>query len=128
MKREDVQAEYLWDLSDLYADDAAWELDFKAVKVDAEQFKTFKGKLTQSPEMLVESLKLREKISRLMDNIVTYARQKLDENTKNATYQGLVARAETLMAEIGDMMSFAIPELLSQDYDQIGRASCRERV
>ncbi len=119
MKREDVQAEYRWDLSDLYADDAAWELDFKAVRVDAERFKTFKGRLTQTPELLIEALTLREKIARLMDNIVTYARQKLDENTKNATYQGLVARAETLMAEIGDIMSFAIPELLSQDYDQI---------
>lgn len=116
MKREDVQEAYIWDLSDLYADDAAWELDFKAVKADAEHFKTFKGKMTQSPETLIESIKLREKISRLMENIVTYARQKQDENTKNATYQGLVARAETLMAEVSEMMSFAIPELLGQDY------------
>ncbi len=128
MKREEISEKYKWDLSDLYVDDAQWEKDFIAVKVLADEFKNYKGKLTESSETLLNSIKLQEKISRMLTNVVTYSRLKLDENTKNSTYQGLVARAEGLMTEIGEMMSFVTPEILSVDYQEVSNLLKHEEL
>ena len=116
MKREEIIEQHKWDLSDLFPSDEAWEDTFKEVKVLAEEFKSLKGTITQSAETLLASLKLQEKLSRKLMNVIVYAKMKQDENTKVSTYQGLVARAEGLMAEIGEMTAFAVPEILSQDY------------
>lgn len=117
MKREEIGIQYKWDLSDLFLSDDAWEEAFKDVKVLSERFKGMKGILTASSENLLEALKLQEALSRKLMNVVVYAKMKQDENTKDSTYQGLVARAEGLMAEIGEMTAFAVPEILSLDYD-----------
>ena len=116
MKREEIIEQHKWDLSDLFPSDEAWEDTFKEVKVLAEEFKSLKGTITQSAETLLASLKLQEKLSRKLMNVIVYAKMKQDENTKVSTYQGLVARAEGLMAEIGEITAFAVPEILSQDY------------
>lgn len=119
MKREEINEKYKWDLSDLYEDDAAWEKEFIQVKELAENFKGLKGTLTKSSDDLLNAIRLQEQISRMLMNVVTYSRLKLDENTKNATYQGLVARSESLMTEIGEMMSFATPEILSIEFSEM---------
>ncbi|GAB6108570.1 oligoendopeptidase F [Fusibacter bizertensis] len=119
MKREEISEKYKWDLSDLYVDDSQWEKEFVIVKTLANEFKSLKGSLTKNSETLLNAINLQEKISKMLTNIVTFSRLKLDENTKNSTYQGLVARAEGLMAEIGEIMSFVTPEILSVDYDHI---------
>ena len=119
MKREEINEKYKWDLSDLYEDDAAWEKEFIQVKELAENFKALKGTLTKSSDDLLNAIRLQEQISRMLMNVVTYSRLKLDENTKNATYQGLVARSESLMTEIGEMMSFATPEILSIEFREM---------
>lgn len=121
MKREEIIEQHKWDLSDLFTSDEAWEDTFKEVKILAEEFKSLKGTITQNAETLLASLKLQENLSRKLMNVIVYAKMKQDENTKVSTYQGLVARAEGLMAEIGEMTAFAVPEILSQEYSDFVR-------
>ena len=117
MLREEIEERYLWDLTDLFKDDDAWEKEFSNVKALADQYKAYKGILTESSETLLAAIKLQETLSRSMMNVVTYARLKQDENTKLSTYQALVARSESLMTEVGEIMSFAVPEILKLDYE-----------
>jgi len=117
MLREEIEERYLWDLTDLFKDDDAWEKEFSNVKALAEQYKAYKGILTESSEILLAAIKLQETLSRSLTNVVTYARLKQDENTKLSTYQALVARSESLMTEVGEIMSFAVPEILKLDYE-----------
>lgn len=117
MKREEIENQYKWDLTDLFENDEAWEVAFNNVKALADAFKSMKGQLTKSSEKLLESLKLQETLSRKLMNIVVYAKMKQDENTKASTYQGLVARSEGLMAEVGEITAFAVPEILQLDYE-----------
>lgn len=121
MKREEIIEQHKWDLSDLFTSDEAWEDTFKEVKILAEEFKSLKGTITQNAETLLASLKLQENLSRKLMNVIVYAKMKQDENTKVSAYQGLVARAEGLMAEIGEMTAFAVPEILSQEYSDFVR-------
>ncbi len=121
MLRETIEEKYLWDLSDLFKTDDAWEIEFLNVKAIAEQYKAYKGILTESSETLLAAIKLQEKLSRSLSNVVTYARLKQDENTKHSTYQALVARSESLMTEVGEIMSFAVPEILKHDYESFSK-------
>ncbi|HAS73296.1 MAG TPA: oligoendopeptidase F, partial [Clostridiales bacterium UBA8960] len=116
MKREEIAPQYKWDLTDLFENDEAWENVFVEVKTLADQFRLLKGSLTSSSEKLLESLKLQEDLSRKLMNVVVYAKMKQDENTKASTYQGLVARAEGLMSEVGEITAFAVPEILQLEY------------
>lgn len=119
MKRSEIDEKYLWDLSDLFDNDDKWELAFNEVKNETEAFKIFKGRLLESPETLFEAIQSRESNSRKLSDLVTYSRLKLDENTKSSIYQGMVSRSETLMAEVGDILSFFNPELLSVEFETI---------
>ncbi len=121
MIRDGIEKKYLWDLSDLFQNDDAWELEFLNVKALAEQYKVFKGILTRDPETLLAAIKLQEKLSRSLSNVVTYASLKQDENTKLSTYQAFVARAESLMTEVGEIMSFTVPEILKLDYQSFSK-------
>jgi len=115
MKREEINQQYLWDLSNLFATDEAWEIEFENIKQVAEKIKTFKGKIAESSDSLYDYIQINETLSRKMINVMTYARMKQDENTKNATYQALVARASSLAASVNESMAFAMPEILATD-------------
>lgn len=117
MNREEINQQYQWDLSDLFQNDDAWEKAFEEVKGLTESFKALKGTLTLSSEHLLKAIQLQEKISRMLSNVMTYASLKMDENTKLAKYQGFSARSSSLAAEVGEMMSFSVPEILSMEYD-----------
>lgn len=118
MKREEINEQYLWDLSDLFANDDAWEQEFANVKAMSEKFRAFKGTLTESSEQLLKAIQFQEDLSRRLTNIVTFARLKMDENTKLSTYQATVARSESLMADVNEITSYFVPEILALDYDE----------
>jgi len=119
MKRDEQILQDTWDLSDLYQDIEAWEMAFNQVKVDASKLKSYSGKLYDAPEVLYSFLKQKEHVERMLTNVVTYARLKHDENTKDAVYQTLVSRVESLSSEYGEMTAFFAPELLAGDYKTI---------
>ncbi len=115
MKRESIDKKYIWDLSDLFVSDEAWEAAFMKLKEESKSFLHFKGRLLESSETLLEALESYESLSRRLINLVTYARLKMDENTKDSKYQGMVSRSEKLATEIQKENAFFIPELLEAD-------------
>ena len=119
MKRAELNEQYTWDLSDLFANDGAWELEFERVKSLATDFQSFKGKLLEGPETLLSAIKAKEAVSRSATNVLTYARLKLDEDTKNATYQAFASRAEKMISEISEMGAFFNPEILTASYETL---------
>lgn len=119
MKRSEVQAQYKWDLSDLFQTDSDWEEAFQSIKGKATDFLKYKGHLLESPQTFYEAIKAKEEITRQLVNVVTYAKMKMDEDTKNATYQSFVSRSEKLLAEITEMGSFFNPEILEASYEDV---------
>lgn len=115
MKREDISQNYLWDLSDLFVNDEAWEREFENVKGLSEEIKSFKGTICKNADTLYNYIQLNETLTRKLVNVITFSRMKLDENTKNPTYQAFVARASSLAANVNEAMAFAMPEILSMD-------------
>lgn len=120
-ERKDIDAKYKWDLSSLYANDEAWEKDFEKAKELAKKVKEYQGKLATNSKTLLEALTLNSQLSRVTENIYTYAKMRQDEDTRNSTYQALTDRAKGLLVEVEESQSFIVPELLMVEEEEIKR-------
>lgn len=119
MQRSEILECYKWDLTDLFETDEAWEKAFLDINNKIQAVVAFKGKVLQDSQTLLESIKATEELNRQMGNVLVYARLKMDENTKNPTYQGLVSRAEKLASTVGEAVAFMKPEILSVPFSVI---------
>ncbi len=111
--RAEVNPADTWDLSSLFADDAAWEKSFAEYESKIGGYSTFAGKLGDGPGVLVECLNFDTDMDRLADRIGTYAFLKTTEDVANSAYQGLKARYVGVASRAGELASYIRPELLS---------------
>jgi oligoendopeptidase F len=110
-ERGDIDEEYTWDLTDLFADDEEWEEAYETVEERLADLEAYEGRVTEDAETLEEILKLRESVMRQVSNVAAYARMRKDEDTTNQTYQALTARSQSLAADASSAASFIEPEL-----------------
>ena len=113
MKREEIPQQYKWKMEDLYATDEAWEADFEKLQKGIEEMKQFEGTLGESAENLLKMQQKSDELNLLAENVYVYANQKMHEDTGNAFYQGLAARAQMLMVQLSESSSYIEPEILN---------------
>lgn len=118
-ERAEIPEQYKWDIESMYETSDLWEADFKRAQALIQEISTLKGTVTKSKENLLKALETDLKLDRVLTNIFTFARMKQDENTKNATYQAMTSRAESLGTEASSASSFIVPEILAADADLI---------
>jgi len=116
LKRSEIPDTAKWDVNKIFASDDKWEEAFKVAKEEAKKLSEYQGKLKEA-NMLLEFLKLDEKISRDVEKIMMYAFLKSDEDTKNTTYQGIKGRVNSYVAELQGSTAFFVPEILSFEDD-----------
>lgn len=114
-KRSEVPEKNTWALSDIYPTDEDWEKDLENLKAIPARVAQFKGKLSQSAEMLYSFMLLSDEISVLCDSLANYAQRKSDEDTANAKYQGYMGQVMNVYVEINSAGSFETPELIAID-------------
>ncbi|MGX7099337.1 oligoendopeptidase F [Globicatella sanguinis] len=102
---------YTWDLTSMYADDAAQEADAEAVKAMFPKLAEFSGKLAEGPEVLADALDLIGEAARKMSNVYVYAHLKNDQDAANSTYQEMYAKATQLYGQFGETVAYFEPEL-----------------
>ena len=108
--RCDIPVEYTWDLSALQPSDEAWEESFRRAGEEMQQLASYNGKLFDSPETLLEFLRLEEKASERMGKLYAYATMKSHENTSEALYQGMADRAGMLYSSFAAVCSTSVGE------------------
>ncbi|WP_069649161.1 oligoendopeptidase F [Caloranaerobacter ferrireducens] len=112
-ERNEIEEKFKWNLESMYENDDKWEEDFETIKKLIKEIKQYKGKVGESGEILLEVLELESKMSRMIENVYTYAKMRKDEDTRNDKYQALTDRATSLMVEVEESTSFIVPEILS---------------
>jgi len=100
-----------WDLTPLYADDAAWEKSYKQLQRQIPLFDRFRGKLAESARRLRECYDLQVRFEKEAERLGNYAHLKYSEDVGNGTYQGMVARYMRLATQAGEAASFIAPEI-----------------
>jgi len=112
-QRADIDDKYKWDLTLIYSSLDIWEEDFKYVSDNYKKLESYKGRLSESSDLLYECLKLQENINIITDNLSTYASLKLSEDTRASAMQELSGRIRSLNSNIRHATSYIEPELLS---------------
>jgi len=113
LPRKEMDPRYLWKLEDLFPDDGAWEAAFSRLKSLLSEMTAFKGKLTDTPENVLQCLEHRDRMHEIQEKLATYAFRRSDEDTARAKYQEMRSRVQALSAEVSKAASFINPELLS---------------
>lgn len=122
--RKDIANKFKWDLSSLYENEKLWEKDFEESKEITKKIVRFRGKLKDDADNLFQVLKLSDQLGKIIENLYTYAKMKLDEDTKQGKYQTLTDRAEALSVDIGAKTSFIVPEIMSLGEKKVKEYIC----
>lgn len=113
--RSDIPVEETWRLEDIFPTDDAWEQEFQQVKGMIPKLSEYKGRLSESPEVMYEALQYQDEVSMRLGKLYTYAHMRYDQDTTNSFYQGLNDRAKGLYSEASSAMAFIVPEILAID-------------
>ncbi|TKX78266.1 oligoendopeptidase F [Halorubrum sp. SD626R] len=112
-ERSEIDESYKWDLDGIYADDEAWETAYEDVADRIDELRAYEGRAAQDAETLLELLELREDVFRDLQQVVTYARLRSAEDTRDQEYQAMSAKASSLSSEASSALSYLEPELQS---------------
>lgn len=112
-KRVDVPVADTWDLSLIYPTDAAWEADFRRVEGMVPALAALQGHVGESAAALHDTLRQRDALHTLLDQLMVYAHMRRDEDTANSTYQALNDRAGSLATRVSAAGAFLEPEILA---------------
>jgi oligoendopeptidase F len=102
-----------WDLSSLFANDAAWEKAFKAWEGKLTGYQPFRGRLGDSAKQLASCLKFDSEMDRAGERLGNYAFLKTAEDQANSTYQRMLGRYRGAAGRAAEAASFIRPELMA---------------
>ena len=112
-KRSEVAIEDTWDLTPLFADEAAWEEGMKALQQEIDKAPSFKGKLGEGKESFLATFAWYERTGILAERLYSwaflqYAGDASDSN--NVKRYSLISQS---LAQLGANMAYFDPELLA---------------
>lgn len=110
---QEAPAGAMWDLTDLYPSDAAWDEARKKTLADVPSLTRYKGRLGDGAETLAAFLVAQSDIGRTASRIYTYASLNADADLRVSANQERQAQAIDLFTALGEATSWATPEILS---------------
>jgi oligoendopeptidase F len=110
-QREEMPAEYTWDLSSLFADEEQWEAGLEQLKTALESFEAYRGTLGDSVERLAECLELLFETERLEERLGYFAHLKRSEDVGDSKRQERFARYMQTATRLSANTSFIVPEI-----------------
>ncbi len=108
-----IERNGIWDLTELYVDDASWEADKSAITEQLATLEACQGKLGNSAKQLASCLALKSSIYRNLARVYTYSFLNKDTDLGNSQRREQHALVENLMTRYQASSSFFAPELLS---------------
>ena len=103
----------VWDLTQLYPTDAAWDTERKAIADAVPGLTAFKGTLGKDAASLAKALRTVSDLRKRLSRLDTYASLKRDENTKIAVNEDRFERAQLLGTDFDSAISFIDPEVIA---------------
>ena len=111
-RREDVAAQYKWDLTHIYPNDEAWEAAMASVLEEVKAFAQYDGKVAEDPRKVIRAyFELDEKMS----PVFSYAFLRKETDNADPVAQALKAKLMQAAVQVQTMMAFVQPELLAMD-------------
>ena len=118
-KRSEIPEEYTWDLRDMYPSDEAWKKEYEALQDMPARLASFRGRLGESAETLLEFFRLEDEVELRLTPLHTYASCSSDRDTSDGFYQDMRGKATSTWIAIASAASFATPEIMALDEDRL---------
>jgi len=122
MKGNDMCNKEQWDLTDIYADDAAWEKDLEKVKELSGKVASYRGKLSDST-CLRDALLADTQLSELIEKVYGYAHMRHDLDHTDAAAQAMRDKALSVYYAAGEATAFLMPEMTALPQDELLKLS-----
>lgn len=110
--RKDIAQEAKWDLSSLYETEASYEADLQKLRKAIEKASSFRGKIGQSPEMLLKLLEWTSDTFMLAERLGNYASLMTSAEAQNPENQKRMGIFSQVYTELAAETSFMDPEIL----------------
>ncbi|KAB2907591.1 MAG: oligoendopeptidase F [Ignavibacteriales bacterium] len=112
-ERSEIKESDKWDVTHIFANDAAWEEEFSAVQKKPEKYSEFRGKISGSAASLAECIKFDEEVSISLGKLYLYVMLQKDSDLRVNLYRGMHDRISNLITIVGSKSSFILPEINS---------------
>lgn len=126
LARAEVPLETTWDLSDLFASEAAWEAELQAVDQASDALQTHQGRLGTSAAALLAGLGAVEAVEARLMRVSSFAYLRNAQDGTNPQYQAAVARVSALQARVSARTSFVDAEILALPEDTLAQFRAAE--
>ena len=113
--RKDIEQKYKWDLTQIYADDAAFKAEFDEADALIKQFPKHEKDMCKSASSLLATLKDSVALSDKINKLWSFAHLSFATDTSNNSAQAREARVRTLAAAADAASWFVSPYLLRLD-------------
>ncbi len=110
MERSEIETKYLWNTSDVFGNDEAWEKAYAAL--ESADFSKYKGKLNNAKNILAY-FREEEAYEIALLRVYLYAHMKHDEDVSNSKYSSSYQKVMQLLVRLSSVTAFAIPEISS---------------
>lgn len=111
--RDEVPETLKWDLTQIFATDAAWTDAYHQIESKLQQVTSYQGHLAESPEQLVAGVAYLLDVYHELENVDVYASLKQEQDTSDQAAQGLAAQANDLVAKVASALAWFQPEVLA---------------
>lgn len=112
-RRDEIPVEHTWDLTLIYASDAAWEEAVVQLEQQLPEIAALQGTLSQSAQSLLHMLQLQDDVFIQLYEIYRYASHRKDSDSSDPAGQALEERAGSVVARASTALSFVEPEILT---------------
>lgn len=113
--RAEVPVEHTWDLTPLFANDAAWEEELQSLGRDFLKITEYRGRVAGSPETLHEVLEFEKSLDVRIEQLNQYAALRMTEDSSDAAALARESKLQGLLTRLGEALSFLLPEIQSAD-------------
>jgi len=110
--REEIPVEYRWNLEIIFPDIEAWEAAYESIEARIPELEAFKGRLGESADVLLAAYELQYDIGKTFEDLIVYAFQWQSTDTRDATANTYVGRAQALGARLSEAAAFFDPEIV----------------
>lgn len=118
-KRSGVPDKYKWNLSDIYNSVSDWQADLNKIEGSLNSFTSFKGKLGNDSQTLLNALNSYFGMLKVFYKSSTYAGNLSNEDVNISENQALLQQLSSVGTKFGETASFFEPEILTISKEKI---------
>lgn len=115
--RDEIPAEYKWNLNDIYNNWDEWESGMQDLQKKMDAIVGYKGKLKESSANLLEVMKLNDELGILSYKVYRYPQLSRDTDTRDQAMNAKMQQVQILFASFGTATSWINPEMLQIPWD-----------